>query len=119
MAGSRGGGGGGGDWVTGSATFEEAVAEELAELGDAIYFLDDGGDVVFESDELDTVIVEDAIGGAGVAVTGLSDGADVDDGFFALAEFVGVVEFIGGVEVGFVGEHALGVGVALLLILRG
>ena len=61
---------------------------------------------------MDDVVLEDDVAGAGVAVAGLADGADVDEGF-VFGQAVLVAEFFGAEEIEALGEDAGDVGVAL------
>src|SRR5207248_533366 len=56
--------------------------------------------------------VEQDVAGAGVAVAGLADGADVEEGLL-IAELVGVVDVLGAEELHGLGEDAGDVGVAV------
>lgn len=102
----------GNSWVGVSATFPEAIGEEVVEFGDGV----DLGYCLFEvvgnAVELDYVAANGDVGGTGVVVTGLTDGPDVDHGFSG-TEFVPEADFFRGEEFKGVCEDTRNVGVSL------
>src|SRR4051794_1120258 len=80
-----------------SAAVAETVAQEIVEIRDVVDFLNGGIDIVFHAAKADFVAVEEDITGTPIAVAGLTDGADVDEGL-PVIEFMMILDFVGRVE---------------------